>query len=125
MPADNDPHFRAAFAELHRQRCSQAPSVEAMRSRAERAASTQLAPERGRVARVRFAAAGACLALFALGWGAWLGWTRAEKNQAASAARVEQLLTAIEQQLELNADLAPTEFPTDVLLTQNQTELSP
>ena len=38
MPPESDPHFKAAFAELHRRRCAQAPAVEAMRSRALRAA---------------------------------------------------------------------------------------
>jgi hypothetical protein len=91
-----------------------------MRSQAERAAGA-----RRPAARLRFATAGACLALLALAWGARLLWTPPVKKQTASAQRVEQLLTAIEQQLELSADLAPREFPTDVLLTQNQTDPLP
>jgi ferric-dicitrate binding protein FerR (iron transport regulator) len=127
MPPESDPHFKAAFAELHRRRCAQAPSFEAMRARAQRAArAAQPSPERPRMAgRVRWAAAGACLAMLVLGWGAWLAWTPPQKNQTASAQRVEQLLAAIEQQLDLDTDFAAPEFPTDVLLTQNQTDPSP
>jgi hypothetical protein len=124
MPPESDPHFKAAFAELHRRRCAHAPSVEAMRSRALQAARS--ATERPRTPlRVRWATAGACAALLALGGGAWLAWRPPVPNRAASAQHVEQLLAAIEQQLDLNADFAPAEFPTDALLSQNQTDPSP
>jgi hypothetical protein len=125
MPPESDPHFKAAFAELHRRQCAQAPSFEAMRSRAQRAARAGQHP---RVAlRVRWATTGACLALLALCGGAWLAWRPPATNRTASAQRVEQLLAAIEQQLDRNAERTEPEFefPTDILLTQNQPNPEP
>ncbi|HEV7404284.1 MAG TPA: hypothetical protein VGO11_15185 [Chthoniobacteraceae bacterium] len=124
MPPESDPHFKAAFAELHRRQCAQAPALEAMRSRALRAANAGRRPlERRRLAlRISLAATGVCLALFGL-WSLQMP----QANPTASARRVEQLLAAIEQQLDRNADLAEPEFefPTDLLLTQNQTDPEP
>ncbi len=123
MPPESDPHFKAAFAELHRQRCAQAPSVEAMRSRALRVVNAAR-PATERPLRVRWATAGACAVLLALG-GAWLARRPPMPSPTASAQHVEQLLAAIEQQLDLHADSAPVEFPTDALLSQNQTDPAP
>lgn len=93
--------------------------MEAMLSRAWRAAET---PRRSAAPpllglRISIVAASVCLAL----GGLWSLQIR-DARQAASAQRVEQLLASIEQQLELNADFAAPQFPTDILLSQSQTD---
>lgn len=123
MPPESDPHLRAAFAEFHRRLGAEAPPLEPMLLRARRAAEAEPPAARPRMAlRVSFAAAAVCLALSGL-WSLQLHHS-ADHNADASAQRVEQLLAAIEEQLDRNADFAPLEFPTDILLTQNQTDPS-
>ncbi len=73
------------------------------------------------------AAAALLLAATALWW-----WTpptpdvgAPEASLVASNARVEELLAAIEADLERNALPEFPEYPTDILLTQNQSPIIP
>ncbi len=116
MPPESDPHFKAGFAALHRQRCAEAPAFEPMRLRAERAAHAR--PKEPRAGwRIPIAATAVCVAFCGL-W-SLREW---ESSRTASTQRVEQLLASIEEQIELTADFTPPKFPTDTLLTQIDTD---
>jgi hypothetical protein len=46
-------------------------------------------------------------------------------GEVASAQRVEELLANIERQMELNDAITSPDYPTDILLTQNDTSPTP
>jgi hypothetical protein len=127
MPPESDPHFKASFAALQSRHGASAPSFATMRAHAQRDASAGLpGPKRPRTAPwVGWVVAGASLAIIGVWWVDRPAPIPPRTHPVASAQRVERLLASIEQQLVLNAALAPAEFLTDVLLTQNQTEPLP
>lgn len=127
MHRDDEPELKSAFAELHRRQREQAPPFGAMRERALREAQSRPSARRfPAMRRIQWAAASVCVAAAAL-W--WLGrgpeLTTPTASPTDSTQRVEQLLTSIEQELDLNAAISSPDFPTDILLTQNQTHLFP
>lgn len=126
MQRDDDLKLQAAFAELHRRQREQVPLFGAMRDRALREADRGPAAKRVPAWRWQWAAASVCLAAAALWWVVRRPESLSPTPRTADAAqRVEEVLTAIEQDLDLNAAISSPDFPTDILLTQNQTDLFP
>jgi type VI protein secretion system component VasF len=125
MQLDEESNLQAAFAELHRRQQDQAPPFGAMRERVMREANRRPATERRlAVPWIRWAVAAGCVITTAV-W--WIGWQPASRQAdgADSLQRLEQLLTAIEQQVEFHAPTSSPDYPTDLLLTSHQTESYP
>ncbi|MEQ1859207.1 MAG: hypothetical protein ABMA13_04665 [Chthoniobacteraceae bacterium] len=118
MHRDDEPHLKAAFAELHCRQREQAPPFGAMRERAMRAAE---GPRR-RVGgwALSLGAATACVVAAAVWWAMQKPAPRGT-DAAASAERVEQLLDAIEH----DAAIFSPVYSTDILLTQNDAQQTP
>lgn len=119
--------MESAFAELHRRQREQAPPFGAMREHAllqaeDRRSST------GRlslVQRVAWGAVAACVIAMAMWWIGRLPEPALPKpNQVDSRERVDELITAIERHLELKDSLSALDYPSDVLLAENQSDLS-
>lgn len=128
MHRDDEPDLTPAFAELHRRQRAEAPPFGAMRERALHAATARRASSKRSpgMLRVQWAAATVGVAATALWWISRLPEsTPPNASGAASAQRMEQLLTLIEQELELSAAISAPVYPTDLLLTQNPTDPSP
>ncbi len=76
--------------------------------------------------RWQWAAASVCVAAAALWWIARGPELEPPAPRTADTAqRVEEVLTAIEQELDLTAAISSPNFPTDILLTRNKTDLFP
>ncbi len=72
------------------------------------------------------ASAAICVATVALWWSGRVPVsTPANTLEVASAQRVEQLLTSIEQHFEFDEVISSSSYPTDALLTQAGVDLSP
>lgn len=130
MPPDDESHLKEPFATLHRQRREQVPPFGMMRERALRSASagTELRHVRGVTLRWAAFASTALVMLAAVAWRIGHEPAPAPRNTAAESAspqQVEQLLTAIEQHLELNDAIYSPTYPTDLLPTQTTTETTP
>lgn len=121
---DNQQDLKAAFAELHRRECADAPPFEAMRQRAMSAVGSR--PVRGysAVARVLlWGAPSACAALLMLWMGGRLATTAPTGISSARTARhVEQLLDSIEQHIEATEAISAPVYATDALLSQIDTD---
>ena len=124
MHPDDEPALKAAFAELRQRRREQAPSFEPMRERALRNADESAASRpAGRVIAPRLAwAAAVCAIALGTWWAFETSRTDGQTTQPAVATeQVENLIAAIEQQLEANS--AGLDYPTDLLLVENQADL--
>jgi hypothetical protein len=124
MQPDDEPDLKAAFAELHRRRREHAPAFEPMRERALRKANESPVARRVTSASTRLAWAGAACALAMVIW--WAAQTPRDGGMSipgtAPKENVEELITAIEQHLEVND--TGMEYPTDLLLVGNQADFS-
>src|SRR5688500_7406200 len=119
MKRDDESDLKHAFEELHRRQREQAPPFEAMRDRAIRGTHVRrLSPNRWAGFRwLGWAAATACMAATAT-W--WIGRAPepapSDPSREESIQRVDELLTTVEQQVDLNAAIFSPDYPTDVLL---------
>lgn len=128
MPRDDEPNLQAAFAELHRRERAAAPPLSAMRQRAINQAGDRRFSARSATGLPWLAGASAaiCVATVALWWSGRVPVsTPANTLEVASAQRVEQLLTSIEQHFEFDEVISSSSYPTDALLTQAGVDLSP
>jgi hypothetical protein len=125
MHPDEEPFLKPVFSELHRRRREQAPPFEVMRERA-------MAQDRDRrpsgpfltVQRLAWASA-VCIAAIAVCWIEQVPTSRLPRRaQVDASERVDELITAIEQQLDRDPALTVPDYPTDVLLAENHTDFS-
>lgn len=128
MDPDHEPSLKSAFAELRQRQSRQAPPVDAMRERAMRTAERPLSPPAtGRIRRatVRLAwAVAACAVILALWWAeSSMRRHDAPARETAANAEADALIAAIEQHFAIQ-EPAP-EYPTDLLLVEHQSGLSP
>jgi ferric-dicitrate binding protein FerR (iron transport regulator) len=127
MHRDEETNLKAAFAELHRRQREQAPPFAAMRERALRQADDRRSSTRrlSLVQRVVWGAVAVCLMAMAAWWFGRLPEPALPKpNQVDPTTRVDELITAIERHLELKGSLSVLEYPSDILLAENQTGLA-
>jgi hypothetical protein len=122
MHPDDDPALKAAFAELHRRRRQHAPAFAAMREHALRKANESRTSAQFIQVTAPLAWTGvACAMALMIWWGAQTSRYRAlPRHDAAANSDVEKLISAIEQHLEGN----DVEYPTDLLLVENQAEIA-
>jgi hypothetical protein len=128
MHADDETDLKKAFAELRHQQREEAPPFGAMREHALRAADARRPAAHGvsGMLRVSIAAVAVCAIAAAFWWAVRLPEsTPRPGREVASAQRLEELLANIERQLELNDAITSPEYPTDILLTQNDTSPTP
>lgn len=121
MPRDDDDQdLKAAFAELHRRDCADAPPFEAMRQRAMSASVRQPAARRVLTTRVLlWGAPTACAAALLLWWSGHLAThTPAGSPPKVTAQHVEKLLDSIEQHIEADEAISSPVYATDALLSQ-------
>lgn len=122
MSPNDDSHLRSAFGELRRRDQAEAPSFEAMREKAMRAANAAGGAE---VSQSRsfpiLRLAGLATAVCAVVLSIWMvspgGQRRGSKLETtASPAAVDQIITRIEEHVDYHAAIALPEYPSDVLL---------
>ena len=127
MHPDDDPNLRAGFAELHRRQREQAPPFSAMRERALRQPTERVNSSQKTWFAHRLGWTAAASAAALMTW-AGLELFRRESprtNHPSSTEQVNDLLAAIEHHVEANEPQLEVEYPTDLLLVENQTGLAP
>jgi hypothetical protein len=127
MHRDEEPNLKAAFAELHRRQREQAPPFGAVRERALRQADDRRPHTRrlSVVRRIAWGGAAACGVAIAMWWIGQLPERALPKpHQRDSRERVDELITAIERHVELQDSLSALDYPSDILLAENQSDLS-
>jgi hypothetical protein len=129
MKSDEEPNLKAAFVELHRRKREYAPPFAFMREHAMRQANDRQHPSWKRlvvVRRIAWTTAAVCGVAIAMWWIGQLPEPASRMPiQAGATERVDELIAAIEQHLELNDPASGFEYPTDLLLAENLTDFSP
>jgi hypothetical protein len=125
---NDEPEWKAAFAELQRRQREEAPAARPMLERALRDASHADSP-RGNWWLPRVASASAIFAVAVVIWWSGERWSgriaphSAGAGESTASVEAERVLAEIEQHLEAGAEPA-LEYPTDLLLVGNPPDFS-